>query len=124
MSNQQSDIISELEKTLLEANAHAEELNVNRLEHMNSNQEMRDYRPFTDALKKLVEYPRLTGYTCKPSEIELMVKEVHDKIEAKYKHDWELYDCVQAVKREAVATAFTAARDAQIKLSTAKKSCY
>lgn len=119
------DTIVALEKKAQEADAYAQELNVARDEHMNGNQELRDYKPCMDALKKLVEYPRLSGYTVKPSKIELLVKEAHDKIEAEYKHDWEVYDSEQTSKREKVTKALAAARDAHVKAYCAsKRACH
>jgi hypothetical protein len=102
-----------------DANVRAAELDVDWKEHALSNQELADYGPFMDALKKLVHYPRLSGFTGKPSKIELMVKEVYDKIEAEYKGDWEVYDRIQTTKREAVMAAHAAARNAQVELSVA-----
>ena len=113
--------IAELEKKAQEADAYAQELNVARDEHMHGSQELRDYKPYMDALKKLVEYPRLSGYTVKPSKIELLVKETHDKIEAEYKDDWEVYDREQTSKREKVTKALAAARDAHVKVYCASK---
>ena len=71
-----------------------------------------------NALKKLVDHhPYTTG---KPSHIELMVKEVHDKIEAEYKDDWEDYNRVQTAMHEAVTEAWDAKKEASIKLSVAE----
>ena len=116
--------LAELEKKLLEANTRTEELRDDRKKHAESNIELRDYRPFLDALKVLVEYPTLSSDTRKPSKIELAVREVHDKIQAEYKDDWKIYNSIHTTKREAIMAACDDARDAQIKLFAAKNASY
>jgi hypothetical protein len=117
-----SSLIAELKKKAKDTNSLVEKLRVDWREHAFSSEELRDYGPFMDALKKLVEYPKLEGCTYEPSKIELMVKEVHDKIQAEYKDDWEVYDSTQKMKREALTEAVNAARNAQVELHVAQSS--
>jgi len=75
--------------------------------YFHGDQESKDYKPFIDALDRIVAYPRFPGY--KPSKIELMVKEVRDKIEAEYKSGWEEYERVLNIKKDKISSRAAAA---------------
>jgi hypothetical protein len=77
--------------------------------YMHGDQESKDYKPFIDALDRIVAYPRFPDY--KPSKIELMVKDVRDKIEAEYKSGWEEYERVLIIKKDNIRAAHAAARE-------------
>jgi hypothetical protein len=77
--------------------------------YMHGDQESKDYKPFIDALDRIVAYPRFPDY--KPSKIELMVKAVRDKVEAEYKSGWEEYERVLIIKKDNIRAAHAAARE-------------
>jgi hypothetical protein len=75
--------------------------------YLHGDPESKDYIPFINALDRIVAYPRFPDF--KPSKIELMVKEVRDRIEAEYKPRYEEYERVLAIKKQNISDACAAA---------------
>ena len=88
--------------------------------YMHGDQESKDYKPFIDALDRIVAYPRFPDY--KPSKIELMVKAVRDKVEAEYKSGWEEYERVLIIKKDNIRAAHAAAREDDEAAAAKKKA--
>lgn len=112
--------ISELEEKAKEASERAKKLKLEERETILEHPELENYTPTMNFLKQIVGYPKLPGF--KESKIELMVKEVYDKIEAEYKDDWESYQRTKVAQRVAVEEAEGAMNKANREWLAAKRA--